>query len=113
MAVAQTGVLAGKARRAAGSTVLDDAVATQYTVAQLISGCAEPASRCRTWAGWPCATTTPGRPSPSSSGPTRPSAPFPGWWPATTGVCVTGRDKTRHWLVLRVAVLNLHWPEPC
>jgi len=35
--VAETGVLAGKARRALDSTVLDDAVATQDTVTQLIS----------------------------------------------------------------------------
>jgi hypothetical protein len=35
--VAQTGVLAGKTRRALDSTVLDDAVATQDTVAQLIA----------------------------------------------------------------------------
>jgi transposase len=34
--VAQTGVLAGKSRRALDSTVLDDAVATQDTVTQLI-----------------------------------------------------------------------------
>ena len=34
--VAQTGVLAGKTRRALDSTVLDDAVATQDTVTQLI-----------------------------------------------------------------------------
>jgi IS5 family transposase len=36
--VAQTGVLAGKTRRALDSTVLDDAVATQDTVTQLIAG---------------------------------------------------------------------------
>ena len=36
--VAETGVLTGKARRALDSTVLDDAVATQDTVTQLISG---------------------------------------------------------------------------
>ena len=36
--VAQTGVLAGKTRRALDSTVLDDAVATQDTVTQLIGG---------------------------------------------------------------------------
>ena len=35
--VAQTGVLAGKTRRALDSTVLDDAVATQDTVTQLIA----------------------------------------------------------------------------
>jgi len=35
--VAQTGVLAGKTRRALDSTLLDDAVATQDTVTQLIS----------------------------------------------------------------------------
>jgi hypothetical protein len=35
--VDQTGVLAGKTRRALGSTVLDDAVATQDTVTQLIA----------------------------------------------------------------------------
>ena len=35
--VAQTGVLAGKTRRAVDSTVLDDAVATQDTVTQLIA----------------------------------------------------------------------------
>jgi IS5 family transposase len=35
--VAQTGVLAGKSRRALDSTLLDDAVATQDTVTQLIS----------------------------------------------------------------------------
>ena len=35
--VAQTGVLAGKTRRAIDSTVLDDAVATQDTVTQLIA----------------------------------------------------------------------------
>jgi IS5 family transposase len=35
--VAQTGVLAGRARRALDSTVLDDAVATQDTVTQLIA----------------------------------------------------------------------------
>jgi IS5 family transposase len=35
--VARTGVLSGKARRALDSTVLDDAVATQDTVTQLIS----------------------------------------------------------------------------
>src|SRR5258705_4896280 len=34
--VAQTGVLAGKTRRALDSTVLDDAVATQDTVTELI-----------------------------------------------------------------------------
>ena len=34
--VAQTGALAGKTRRALDSTVLDDAVATQDTVTQLI-----------------------------------------------------------------------------
>ena len=36
--VAATGVLKGKHRRALDSTVLDDAVATQDTVTQLISG---------------------------------------------------------------------------
>ena len=36
--VAATGVLAGKTRRALDSTLLDDAVATQDTVTQLISG---------------------------------------------------------------------------
>ena len=36
--VAETGVLTGKTRRALDSTVLDDAVATQDTVTQLISG---------------------------------------------------------------------------
>jgi hypothetical protein len=35
--VAETGVLAGKTRRALDSTVLDDAVATQDTIAQLIA----------------------------------------------------------------------------
>ena len=35
--VAATGVLAGKHRRALDSTVLDDAVATQDTVTQLIA----------------------------------------------------------------------------
>ena len=35
--VAETGVLAGKTRRALDSTVLDDAVATQDTVTQLIA----------------------------------------------------------------------------
>jgi len=35
--VAQTGVLAAKTRRALDSTVLDDAVATQDTVTQLIA----------------------------------------------------------------------------
>ena len=35
--IAQTGVLAGKTRRALDSTVLDDAVATQDTVTQLIA----------------------------------------------------------------------------
>ena len=35
--VAETGVLTGKARRALDSTVLDDAVATQDTVTQLIA----------------------------------------------------------------------------
>ena len=35
--VAQTGVLAGKTRRALDSTILDDAVATQDTVTQLIA----------------------------------------------------------------------------
>ena len=35
--VAQTGVLTGKTRRALDSTVLDDAVATQDTVTQLIA----------------------------------------------------------------------------
>ncbi|HEY2723052.1 MAG TPA: IS1182 family transposase [Pseudonocardiaceae bacterium] len=35
--IAQTGVLAGKTRRAVDSTVLDDAVATQDTVTQLIA----------------------------------------------------------------------------
>ena len=35
--VAQTGVLAGKSRRAMDSTILDDAVATQDTVTQLIA----------------------------------------------------------------------------
>jgi hypothetical protein len=35
--IAQTGVLAGKSRRALDSTVLDDAVATQDTVTQLIA----------------------------------------------------------------------------
>ncbi|MBU8821255.1 IS5/IS1182 family transposase, partial [Mycolicibacterium goodii] len=35
--VAQTGVLAGKTRRALDSTVLDDAGATQDTVTQLIA----------------------------------------------------------------------------
>ena len=35
--VAATGVLAGKTRRALDSTVLDDAVATQDTVTQLIA----------------------------------------------------------------------------
>jgi IS5 family transposase len=35
--VAETGVLAGKARRALDSTLLDDAVATQDTVTQLVS----------------------------------------------------------------------------
>lgn len=35
--VAETGVLAGKARRAVDSTLLDDAVATQDTVTQLVS----------------------------------------------------------------------------
>jgi Transposase DDE domain/Transposase domain (DUF772) len=36
--VAETGVLTGKTRRALDSTVLDDAVATQDTVSQLIAG---------------------------------------------------------------------------
>src|SRR4051812_16484077 len=36
--VAETGVLTGKTRRALDSTVLDDAVATQDTVTQLIAG---------------------------------------------------------------------------
>ena len=35
--VAETGVLTGKTRRALDSTVLDDAVATQDTVTQLIA----------------------------------------------------------------------------
>jgi hypothetical protein len=35
--IAQTGVLVGKSRRALDSTVLDDAVATQDTVTQLIA----------------------------------------------------------------------------
>ena len=35
--VAETGVLAGKTRRALDSTVLDDAVATQDTVTQLVA----------------------------------------------------------------------------
>ena len=35
--VAETGVLSGKTRRALDSTVLDDAVATQDTVTQLIA----------------------------------------------------------------------------
>ena len=35
--IAETGVLKGKTRRALDSTVLDDAVATQDTVTQLIS----------------------------------------------------------------------------
>jgi hypothetical protein len=34
--VAQTGVLAGRTRRAVDSTILDDAVATQDTVTQLV-----------------------------------------------------------------------------
>ena len=41
--MASTGALAGKTRRALDSTVLDDAVATQDTVTQLIgasAGCA-------------------------------------------------------------------------
>ena len=37
MVVAQTGVLTGRTRRALDSTVLDDAVATQDTVTQLIA----------------------------------------------------------------------------
>jgi DNA-binding winged helix-turn-helix (wHTH) protein len=35
--IAQTGALKGKTRRALDSTVLDDAVATQDTVTQLIA----------------------------------------------------------------------------
>jgi hypothetical protein len=39
--VAQTGVLAVRSRRALDSTVLDDAVATQDTVTQLIGAITE------------------------------------------------------------------------
>jgi hypothetical protein len=41
--IAQTGALKGKTRRALDSTVLDDAVATQDTVTQLIAAIAGPA----------------------------------------------------------------------
>ena len=43
--VAETGVLAGKTRRALDSTVLDDAVATQDTVTQLIGAIRRVAAR--------------------------------------------------------------------
>ena len=45
--VAQTGALAGKTRRALDSTVLDDAVATQDTVTQLIGAIRRVAARYR------------------------------------------------------------------
>jgi hypothetical protein len=44
--VAETGVLTGKTRRALDSTILDDAVATQDTVTQLIAAIRRVAGRC-------------------------------------------------------------------
>ena len=44
--VAATGALAGKTRRALDSTILDDAVATQDTVTQLIGAIRRVAVRC-------------------------------------------------------------------
>jgi hypothetical protein len=45
--IAQTGVLAGRQRRALDSTLLDDAVATQDTVTQLV----RPSAGCVGWSG--------------------------------------------------------------
>ena len=56
--IKQTGVIRGKTRRVLDSTVLDDAVATQDTVSQLVQ-----APRRSWWDGRP-RVTTPGRVKP-------------------------------------------------
>ena len=74
--IKQTGVIRGKTRRVLDSTVLDDAVATQDTVTQLVARSAGycgwcPAPRRSWWAGRPRVTTR-GRVNPISRGTTRP-----------------------------------------
>jgi hypothetical protein len=79
MVIAQTGVLAGRQRRALDSTLLDDAVATQDTVTQLVAAIRRvrrlhPAAG--RW-GLPPTTTTMTQASPLAPGTT--PRPEPGW----------------------------------
>ena len=71
--VAETGVLARKTRRALDSTILDDAVATQDTVTQIISAVGVSRRPSPRSARSSSPTTTRLSASPSSTGPTRPS----------------------------------------
>jgi IS5 family transposase len=87
----QTGVLAGRQRRALDSTLLDDAVATQDTVTQLVAAVrrmrrlSRPPRRCG-WAATIMTTTRASLPVPGTT-PRR----EPGWWArwsATLGRCL-------------------------
>ncbi len=85
--VMATGVLSGKTRRALDSTVLDDAVARQDTVTQLIASIRRPAATCRrartggpgVHPGWPRSPAVTTRPPASRGSPGRTRPPGPSW----------------------------------
>ena len=99
--IAETGAIRGKTRRALDSTVLDDAVATQDTVTQLIAGIRRAAARSRArprsspGSPAPMTTTTPvSRGSPGTTG--RPATRwYPRWSATPTGSSL--RSLTRTW----------------
>jgi len=88
--IKQTGVIRGKTRRVLDSTVLDDAVATQDTVTQLV-----PAPRRSWWDGRP-RVTTPGRVNPISRGKTRPRRQATGRAVDTRTIAADGSFGSAH-----------------
>ena len=99
--VAATGALPGKTRRALDSTVLEDAVATQDTVTQLIAAIRRVAPRpCpagRSWSPTHCTGHDyTGRASRPSPGTTRPPAPrwSTGWSATRTGARASAASGT-------------------
>jgi hypothetical protein len=88
--IKQTGVIRGKTRRVLDSTVLDDAVATQDTVTQLV-----PAPRRSWWDGRP-RVTTPGRVNPISRGTTRPRRQATGRAVDTRTIAADGSFGSAH-----------------
>jgi hypothetical protein len=77
--IAQTGVLAGRQRRALDSTLLDDAVATQDTVTQLVASLRRVRRLCRPPRRWAWAATTMTTTRASRSAPGTTPRREPGW----------------------------------